>query len=81
MLAKAARTAWRNLPPAQQTEMTLMMNGWKTYLAALAAIVSAWAAWSQGALDLAQAFQATITAVLAATVRHGVSTTANGGGK
>lgn len=52
------------------------MNGWKTYLAAAAAIITAWAAWANGSLELAEAFQATITAVLAATVRHGVKTEA-----
>jgi hypothetical protein len=68
--------AWRRLPPEQRKEMVKRMEGFKTYLAAAATVITAWAAFAKGSIDLASAFQATITAVLAATVRHGVTTEA-----
>lgn len=49
------------------------MNGKKTYLTALAAVLTAWAAYFSGALALEEAVKATFAAVLAATLRHGIT--------
>lgn len=53
-----------------------MIHGKKTYLAALAAVLTAWGGYFAGSLDFAAAVQATVTAVLAATLRHGITTRA-----
>lgn len=50
-----------------------MLKGYKTYIVAAVAVVSAVAAYLVGDVSLAAAVQAVITAVLAATLRHGVA--------
>ena len=56
--------------------MKAPLEGKKTYVAAVMAIIGFWAAWSTGDMALADAIQATVTSILAITIRHGVSTTA-----
>jgi len=50
------------------------MNGKKTYLTAAAALLTTWAAFLTGNLTLSESLQATFAAVLAATLRHGITT-------
>lgn len=52
------------------------MHGRKTYLTAAAAALTAWAAFLSGNLSIAEAVQATFAAVLACTLRHGITTRA-----
>ena len=75
-LAIVIKTAWRRLPPENRKELVSKMSGWKTYLVAAAAIVAAWAGFFNDALTLTQAIEATFGAIMAATVRHGVTTEA-----
>lgn len=56
-----------------------MMNGKKTYMVALATILGAGSAFLSGQLAAPDAIQMAITAILGATIRHGISTTANPG--
>lgn len=51
-----------------------MLAGYKTYVVAALAILGAIAGYLTGDLSLADAAQTVLTAVLAATVRHGVTT-------
>ncbi len=48
------------------------LQGYKTYLTAIASITGALASLATGALELGDAVQVIITAVLAVTLRHGV---------
>ena len=50
------------------------MNGKKTYLVGVGSILGAVGAFLQGSMELAQAIQLSITALLAMFVRHGVKT-------
>ena len=50
-----------------------MFKGYKTYIVAAVAILGAGAAYLTGDLSLAEASQAVLTAVLGATIRHGVA--------
>lgn len=49
------------------------MNGKKTYLAALASIIGAACGVYTGTVSMADAAQIAVSAILAATVRHGVA--------
>lgn len=51
-----------------------MLNGYKTYLTAAATLVVAWLSVYLGKLDTATALQMTSAALLAAFVRHGITT-------
>lgn len=50
-----------------------MFAGYKTYIVAAVSVLTAVAAYLVGDLSLAAAVQTVITAVLAATLRHGVA--------
>lgn len=50
-----------------------MLSGYKTYITGTLAILGFIAAWLVGEADLADTIQATVTAILAMTLRHGVS--------
>ena len=50
------------------------LQGYKTYLTALASITGALASLATGALELGDAVQVIITAILAVTLRHGNKT-------
>lgn len=50
-----------------------MFSGYKTYIVAFVAVVSAVALYLQGDASLMEAGQAVLTAVLGATIRHGVA--------
>lgn len=50
------------------------LQGYKTYLTAIATVTGALASLATGALELGDAVQVIITAVLAVTLRHGVKT-------
>lgn len=49
-----------------------MMKGKKTYITGIGAILGAAGAFMQGGLELAEAIQIGITALLAMFLRHGV---------
>jgi len=49
-----------------------MLTGKKTYLAALAAILSAVGGYLSGSLDLAAALQLAFTGILSAALRNGI---------
>jgi len=51
-----------------------MLNGKKTYLVALATLLFAGLGWWLGRLEPNAALQLAVTAISAATIRHGVST-------
>ena len=51
-----------------------MLQGYKTYVVAFLAVLGAVAGYLTGDLSLGDAIQTGVTAILAATVRHGVST-------
>lgn len=50
-----------------------MFSGYKTYITAALAVVSAVAAYLVGDASVAETAQLVFTAILAATVRHGVA--------
>jgi hypothetical protein len=50
-----------------------ILRGKKTYVAALLAVIGAGAGYATGEATAAQAAQMAVTAVLAATLRHGIS--------
>ncbi len=54
------------------------LQGYKTYLTALASITGAIASVATGSLDVAEAVQVIITAVLAVTLRSGIKGIENG---
>lgn len=54
--------------------ITTWLTGKKTYLVALAAMTSAVAQYASGTIDLTHALDNIFLAVLAATLRHGIST-------
>jgi hypothetical protein len=56
-----------------------MLNGYKTYIVALATLVFAALGWWLGKIEPDAAIQLAVTAISAATIRHGVSTSSNGG--
>lgn len=51
-----------------------MFSGQKTYIVGAVALITAVAGYMTGDLTLAEALQAGFTAVMAATIRHGIST-------
>lgn len=51
-----------------------MMKGKKTYITGIGAILGAAGAFMQGSLELAEAIQLAITALLAMFVRSGIKT-------
>lgn len=50
------------------------LAGYKTYIVAAVAVITAVAGYLTGELSAVAAGQAVLTAVLGATIRHGVST-------
>lgn len=54
------------------------LKGYKTYVAAVLAALAAIGAYLTGDMSGADAFQACLTALIGATVRHGISTRAKG---
>lgn len=54
-----------------------MFKGYKTYITAGVAIVTAAAAYATGDADLMQTANLVFTALMAAFIRHGVEDTAN----
>lgn len=50
------------------------LNGWKTYIVGVVAIISSWVGVWAGTIDFGTAWQATETAVLGMTIRHGIAT-------
>jgi hypothetical protein len=57
---------------------TTMLNGYKTYIVGVLAVLGALGGWLDGDLTLTAALNAAIPAILAMTVRHGIATTAAG---
>ena len=49
------------------------LNGYKTYIAAVVSVVSAWIGVWAGTVDAATAIQMTQVAVLGSTIRHGIA--------
>ena len=49
-----------------------MFAGYKTYIVAALAVLTAVAAWFTGDASIAETVQLVITAVLGATIRHGI---------
>lgn len=54
-----------------------MLSGYKTYITAGVAVVSAVAMYLTGEDTLAQAIQLVVTAILGATIRSGITTEAS----
>lgn len=52
----------------------MKLNGNKTYLVALGGVLGALSGWLTGAMDPTEAARLAFEAVLAATIRHGIST-------
>ena len=52
-----------------------MLSGYKTYIVAVVAAITAISAYLTGDLELPDAAQTVLTAVLAATVRNGIPKT------
>lgn len=52
--------------------MMKYLQGYKTYLTALATITGAIASYAAGAVELGEVVNLVVTAILAVTVRHGV---------
>lgn len=50
------------------------MNGYKTYIIGIGAILTAIGAHASGSLPMDQMLQACLTAVLSMTIRHGIAT-------
>lgn len=50
-----------------------MLAGYKTYITAAVAVIGAVAAWLTGDASLVETAQLVVTAVLGATIRHGVA--------
>lgn len=51
-----------------------MLAGYKTYIVAGLAIITAVSAWLTGDATLAEAIQLCVTSALGATIRHGITT-------
>ena len=51
-----------------------MLSGYKTYITAVLAILTAIGTWLAGDLQLADMIQTVVTAALGAFIRHGVAT-------
>lgn len=49
-----------------------MLKGYKTYVATAVAVITAVAAYLVGDISVAEAAQLVLTAVLGATIRHGI---------
>ena len=49
-----------------------MLSGYKTYIVAAVAIVTAVGAWLTGDATMAETIQLAITAILGATIRNGI---------
>ncbi len=56
--------------------MLSFLNGWKTYLTAGAAIITAIAAYANGAITLPDMIGAIFAAIGTMTLRHAITTTA-----
>jgi len=54
-------------------------KGKKTYIVAIAAALAAVLGWAQGEMELPELAEALVVAILAMTVRAGVTTAAKGG--
>lgn len=54
-----------------------MLKGYKTYIMAGVAVIGAVAAYLVGDLSIADTAQTVLTAILGATIRHGITTEAN----
>jgi len=55
--------------------MDKLLSGWKTYLTVLAAIITAVAAFANGAISLPDLVTAIFAAIGTATMRHALTTT------
>lgn len=55
--------------------MNKFLSGWKTYLTAAAAIITAVAAYANGAITLPDLFTAIFAAIGTITMRHALTTT------
>jgi uncharacterized membrane-anchored protein len=75
LLSRVVTSILPLLRPKQINRRFLMLAGYKTYIVAALAIIAAVGAYFTGDETAAQAIQLVITAILGATVRHGVSTT------
>jgi hypothetical protein len=53
-----------------------MLSGYKTYITAVLAILTAVGAWLAGDVQLADMIQTVVTAALGAFIRHGIATEA-----
>ena len=53
-----------------------MLSGYKTYITAVLAILTAIGTWLAGDIQLADMIQTVVTAALGAFVRHGIATEA-----
>ncbi len=51
------------------------ISGWKTYVIGIAAVLTAIGAWMGGTLDAKSAVEAIWAAIMAMTIRHGITTT------
>ena len=49
-----------------------MLSGYKTYIVAGVAVITAVAAWLTGDATIAETIQLAVTAVLGATIRNGI---------
>jgi hypothetical protein len=56
-----------------QPKGTTMFAGQKTYITAAVAVIGAVAAYLTGSADLMDTVQLVVTAILGATIRHGVA--------
>lgn len=55
--------------------MSKFLKGWKTYLTALAAIITAVAAYFNGAITLPELVSAIFLAIQTSNIRHAMTTT------
>ncbi len=51
------------------------INGWKTYIIGVGAILTAIGAYMNGSLDVKSALEAVWAAVMGMSIRHGITTT------
>lgn len=57
------------------TNLLNKLSGWKTYIVAVAGILTALGAYLNGAITIAQLGEAIWAGIMAMTIRHGVTTT------
>lgn len=57
------------------TDLLAKLNGWKTYILGVGAILTAIGTYLAGGLDLKSAAEAVWAAVMAMSIRHGITTT------